>query len=63
MPWWSLLYDADLDAWLFVEQFEPGVRRPFDDPGGEEDFSPWMVECVAGISTRAKIQCRWPREA
>lgn len=45
-----LLYDADLDALVLVEQFRVGAYAALTtSPWWEDDFSPWLVECVAGI--------------
>jgi ADP-ribose pyrophosphatase len=44
-----LLYDPDLDLFVLVEQFRPAAFAAKESPWWGEDFSPWMVECVAGI--------------
>jgi len=36
-----LLYDPEHDSLLFVEQFRVGAL--------EDDVSPWLIECVAGM--------------
>ncbi|MBT3359465.1 MAG: NUDIX domain-containing protein [Rhodospirillales bacterium] len=45
----ALLYDADLDFLVFVEQFRIGAHAAHDSPWWGEEASPWMTECVAGI--------------
>ena len=44
-----LLYDPDLDLFVLTEQFRPGAFAAKDSPWWGDDFSPWLVECVAGI--------------
>lgn len=44
-----LLYDPDLDLFVLTEQFRPGAYAAKASPWWDEDFSPWLVECVAGI--------------
>jgi len=45
-----LLYDADLDSLVLVEQFRIGAYAALSStPWWDADTSPWLVECVAGI--------------
>lgn len=44
-----LLYDPDADKLVMIEQFRPGAYAALDSPWFDEDASPWMIECVAGI--------------
>lgn len=44
-----LLYDPDLDLFVLTEQFRPGAYAAKSSPWWGADFSPWLVECVAGI--------------
>ncbi len=44
-----LLYDPDLDLFVLVEQFRPAAFAAKQSPWWGEDFSPWLVEIVAGI--------------
>lgn len=45
-----LLYDPDLDQLVFVEQFRIGAHAARSlSPWWDGSFSPWLVECVAGI--------------
>lgn len=45
-----LLYDADLDSLVFVEQFRIGAHAALSSTSWwDNGFSPWLVECVAGI--------------
>lgn len=44
-----LLYDADLDALVLLEQFRPGAYAALDSPWWPETASPWLVEVIAGI--------------
>lgn len=46
----ALLYDADLDVLVFVEQFRIGAYAALSStPWWDADASPWLIECVAGI--------------
>ena len=44
----ALLYDPDMDAVVLVEQFRVGAHVT-QLPWGKKDFSPWLIECIAGI--------------
>ena len=44
-----LLYDPDLDLFVLTEQFRPGAYVAKQSPWWDDDFSPWLVECVAGV--------------
>lgn len=44
-----LLYDPDLDLFVLTEQFRPAAHIAKQSPWWGDDFSPWMVECVAGM--------------
>jgi len=44
-----LLYDADLDRLVLIEQFRPGAFTASFSPWFTDDFSPWLIECAAGI--------------
>jgi len=44
-----VLYDPDLDNLVFIEQFRPGALAAKSSPWFDADFSPWLVETVAGI--------------
>ncbi len=44
-----LLFDSERDELVFIEQFRPGAMAAADSPWWDNDFSPWLVECVAGI--------------
>jgi len=44
-----LLYDADLDLLVFIEQFRPGAYAAITSPWFEGNTSPWLIEVVAGI--------------
>ena len=44
-----LLYDPDLHLFVLTEQFRPAGFVAKASPWWDDDFSPWMVECVAGI--------------
>jgi len=44
-----LLYDPDLDLFILTEQFRPGAYAAKSSPWWDDDFSPWLVECVAGM--------------
>ncbi len=45
-----LLYDADLDCLVFVEQFRIGAHAALSSTAWwDGDLTPWLVECVAGI--------------
>lgn len=44
-----LLYDPDLDLFVLTEQFRPGAHIARQSPFWDDDFSPWLVECVAGM--------------
>lgn len=44
-----VLYDPDRDSLVLIEQFRPGAYAAFQSPWFEDDASPWLVECVAGI--------------
>ncbi|MBL6933552.1 MAG: NUDIX domain-containing protein [Rhodospirillales bacterium] len=45
----ALLYDPDLDLFVLIEQFRTAAFAARQSPWWGDDFSPWMVECVAGI--------------
>jgi len=45
----AVLYDPDLDKLVLVEQFRPGAFAALSSPWFDSDFSPWLVEFVAGI--------------
>ena len=44
-----LLYDAGLDRLVLIEQFRPGAFAALASPWFADDFSPWLIECAAGI--------------
>ena len=44
-----LLYDPKLDLFVLIEQFRPPAYIAKCSPWWSENFSPWMIECVAGI--------------
>lgn len=44
-----LLYDPDRERMVFIEQFRPGALAAMSSPWYDADFSPWLVETVAGI--------------
>ena len=44
-----ILYDPDLERLVFIEQFRPGVYAALASPWFDDGFSPWLMECVAGI--------------
>lgn len=45
-----LLYDPDLDKLVLVEQFRIGAHAAhISTDWWDGEFSPWLVECVAGI--------------
>jgi ADP-ribose pyrophosphatase len=44
-----LLYDPDLDLFVLAEQFRPGAHMAKASPWWDDSFSPWMVECIAGV--------------
>jgi ADP-ribose pyrophosphatase len=45
-----LLYDPDLDQVVLVEQFRPGVLAATASPWFPDDYAPWLIEAVAGIT-------------
>ncbi len=45
----AVLYDPDMDSLVLVEQFRPGALAAIQSPWFDDDFSPWLVETVAGI--------------
>lgn len=52
-----LLYDADRDELVFVEQFRVGAYSALTTTPwwNEDDLSPWMIECVAGIIDEGEV--------
>lgn len=44
-----LMYDADLDLFVFIEQFRPGAYAALSSPWYDAGDSPWLLEIVAGI--------------
>ena len=44
-----LLYDPILHLFVLTEQFRPAAFAAGETRWWNDDFSPWMVECVAGI--------------
>jgi ADP-ribose pyrophosphatase len=44
-----VLYDPLLDNLVLIEQFRPGAVAAAASPWFGDDFSPWLVETVAGI--------------
>ncbi len=44
-----LPYDPDLDQVVLIEQFRPGAYASLSSGWFDDDASPWLVECVAGI--------------
>ena len=44
-----LPYDPDLDRVVLIEQFRPGAYASLASGWFDEDASPWLIECVAGI--------------
>ena len=44
-----LLYDPSLDKLVLIEQFRTGAYAAMASPWFGADFSPWLVECIAGI--------------
>ncbi len=51
----ALLYDPDLDRVVLIEQFRPGAYVVFESEWFDDQFSPWLVECVAGIIEKGEI--------
>ncbi len=45
----AVLYDPDRDALVLIEQFRTGALAAMKSPWFDDDFSPWLVETVAGI--------------
>lgn len=45
----AILYDPDQDSLVMLEQFRPGAYAALAAPWWGDDFSPWLVEVVAGI--------------
>ena len=45
----ALLYDPDLDRVVLIEQFRPGAYAVLESEWFDDQASPWLVECVAGI--------------
>lgn len=44
-----LPYDPDRDRLIVIEQFRAGAFAAADSPWFSRDFSPWLLETVAGI--------------
>ena len=44
-----LLYDPDLDQVVLLEQFRAGVLAATASPWIPNDYTPWLIEAVAGI--------------
>jgi len=44
-----VLYDADQDSLVLIEQFRPGAYAALASPWFDADASPWLIETVAGI--------------
>jgi|APTNR8051073442_1049403.scaffolds.fasta_scaffold16299_4 ADP-ribose pyrophosphatase len=44
-----VLYDADRDLLVLIEQFRIGALAAAEAPETEGDIEPWMIEIVAGI--------------
>ncbi len=44
-----LMYDADIDVLVFIEQFRPGAYAAQASPWYDATESPWLIEIVAGI--------------
>ena len=44
-----LLYDPILDLFVLTEQFRPAAFAASYSSLWEENFSPWIIECVAGV--------------
>ena len=44
-----LPYDPDLDKIVLIEQFRPGAYAALSSGWFDDDASPWLVECIAGI--------------
>ena len=45
----GLLYDPDLDQFVFIEQFRPGAYAALSSPWYDETTSLWLIEIIAGI--------------
>ena len=45
----ALLFDPDLDRLVLIEQFRVGAYCSLASPWFDDSFSPWLVECIAGI--------------
>ena len=45
----AVLYDPDLDKLVLIEQFRSGALAAMSSPWYDEDFSPWLIEIIAGI--------------
>ena len=45
----ALLFDPDRDRLVFIEQFRAGAFCALASPWFDDSFSPWLVECIAGI--------------
>ncbi len=45
----ALLFDPDLDRLVFIEQFRVGAFFALASPWFDDGFSPWLLECIAGI--------------
>lgn len=44
-----ILYDPNLHLFVLTEQFRPAAFAAKESRWWSNDFSPWMVECVAGV--------------
>ena len=51
-----LLYDPDLDQVVLIEQFRLGALAATASPWFPDDYSPLLIEAVAGPLMRAKHQ-------
>jgi len=50
-----LLYDPELNVLVMTEQFRPGAYAAKTSPWFEDGFSPWLIECVAGIIDKGEV--------
>jgi ADP-ribose pyrophosphatase len=50
-----LLYDPDLDKVVLIEQFRMGAFAASASPWFSDDYSPWLIEAVAGIIEEGEI--------
>ena len=44
-----LLYDPELNVFVLTEQFRPAAHAAKNSSFWDQNLSPWMIECVAGV--------------